>query len=175
MKIISAFLLIILFVSCKKNSSQDYTINSLVQIVVVDNNDNDLLDTNTNGFIPLDDITLTVSGDNDMNNGKPPFYPYFTTIDFASPVETKIIRWSDALNKNSLEIVLDHTFSNTNTIIEWNNGFSPDTLRGEMIFDKKRRVVKCVKLYLNEDIVWTETSNQNRIVKIKKPTFIENK
>lgn len=167
MKNIALLIVILLSASCKKEENQDFNVYTRVQIVVLDIDGNDLLDKNNTGSISLDDITLSVSGDNDKNNGNPPYYPYYTLKDYLSP-QYKYIQWSEELNKNYLSIVMDHTRSNTSTIIDWGNGFAPDTIRAEIIFDKKRMEVKYSNLYLNEDLVRTENSKGERIVKIQK-------
>lgn len=167
MKNILAFLFILLFASCKKEDSQELTFHTGIQVVVVDQYGNDLLDKNTTGFISLDNLTLTVSGDNDKNNGKPPYYPYYTLKDYLSPQFT-IIRWSEELNKNYLQIMMDFTLSNTSTIIEWGNGLASDTLRADIIFNKKKMEVRNGNLYLNEDLVRAENSRGERIVTIQK-------
>lgn len=167
MKNILAFLFILLFASCKTDENLELTFHTGVQVIVVDDDGNDLLDKNTTGFIPFDKITLTVSGDNDKNNGKPPYYPYTTLKDYVSPQYT-IIRWSEELNKNYLHIMMDFTFSNTSTIINWGNDFAPDTLRADIIFNKKKMEVRNGNLYLNEDLVRTKNSRGERIVTIQK-------
>ncbi len=167
MKNISLFLLMLLFASCKKEDNQELTFHTGIQVVVVDNDGNDLLDKNTTGFISIDNITLTVSGDNDKNNGKTPYYPYYTFKDYLSP-QYAIIRWSEELNKNYLQIMMNFIFSNTSTIIEWGNGLAPDTLRADIIFNKKKMDVRNGNLYLNEDLVRAKNSRGEQIVTIKK-------
>src|SRR5690606_13675800 len=129
---------------------------------------------NTVGFIPLDNITLTVSGDNDKNNGKPPYYPYYTLKDYVSPQNT-VVRWSEELNKNYLDIMMDFIFSNTSTIINWGNDFAPDTLSADLYFDKKRMEVRYGNLYLNSDLVRTKNSKGEGYVTIQKEISKEGK
>lgn len=167
MKNISLVLFILLFISCKKEDNQELTFHTGVQVIVVDKDGNDLLDKNTAGFIPFDGISLTVSGDNDKNNGKPSYYPYYTFKDYLSP-QRAVIRWSEELNKNYLQIMMDFIFSNTSTIIEWGNGLGPDTLRADIIFNKKKMEVRNGNLYLNEDLVRAQNSRGERIVTIQK-------
>lgn len=169
MKLQSIFLILLFLISsCKKKEDRQYTIDTLVEIIISDNEGVDLLDISTPNHINIQNITLAIHGDNDENFGKPPAYPYFTMLEYAAPEIFKLRTFSEAMQKNSLTIALDHTLSNTNTIIDWNNGYSKDTLRGKIVLDKKHMVVKCVKLYLNDEIVWTEASKQNRIVNIIK-------
>lgn len=164
-----------MFLSCEKskiNESEqimaDYNVDSMIEIILINDKNDDLLDqTNKNGVL-LEDIVLKVSGNNTITNGKPPYFPYYTMNDFVSPVNTKYLIWSDKRKKNILNISLDYNFSDTKTIIEWNNGFSSDIITGEMKFDNKQMLVKCVKLYLNGKLVWDENSNSDRIVEIKK-------
>lgn len=162
----------LLFASCKKNDNLELTFHTGVQVVVVDSDGNDLLDKSTTGFIPFDNISLTVSGDNDNNNGKLPYYPYSTLKDYLSP-QHAFIKWSEELNKNYLIIMMNYTLSNTSTIIEWGNDLAPDTLRADIILNKKKMEVRYSNLYLNEDLVRTENSRGERIVKIQKQVLKE--
>lgn len=167
MKKISLFLFVLLFASCKKDDNKDLTVFTEVRVIVVDHNGNDLLDKNTNGFIPLENISLTTLGDNDKSNGKPPFYPYYTIKEFVSPEYVQNIQWSEELKKNYLRIFLDHTFSNTSTIINWGSNYLSDTLRATIIFDETKMEVKYNDLYLNEKLVKPEKSEGIRYAKIQ--------
>lgn len=157
----------LLFASCKKEDNKELTFHTGVYVIVVDKDGNDLLDKNTAGFIPFEGISLTVSGDNDKNNGKTSYYPYYTLKDNPSPQRALMV-WSDEENKNYLRIAMNHAFSNTSTIIEWGNGLAPDTLRADIIFNKKKMEVRNGNLYLNENLVRDKNSRGEQIVKIQK-------